>query len=415
MTRRRAAGLLVTAMVIAGAAIITKPYVDGLSLVIRAADLRGTLRRIADVDAVTVRARELEIPLSAGTLRARAYEPAGGAPRTVLLVSGLNPYGIDEPRLMKLSRELAASGVTVVTPGIPDLANFAVTPAVTEAIEQAALWLTQQPSLAPDGQVGMMGISFSGGLTMVAAARPSLRGRLAYVASFGGHADLPRVLRYLCTGVVPPPPDSASALRRLQLRRDAARDATAGDLEEHDYLVSPPRPHDYGVALILLGVANRVVPASQVEPLRAAVRRFLLASALDRVDPPKAREEFTALRAVAKTLPQPAATLLGYVNDRDVVHLGARLLPHVDAYGADPALSPARSPQQPSAPVFLLHGLRDNVIPAAEAVHLSTALRGVTPVRLLLTTLIAHADAVYPARFSEVMNAGSFWGDLLSR
>ena len=48
--------------------------------------------------------------------------------------------------------------------------------------------------------VGLMGISFSGGLSIVAAGRPTLRDRVAYVFSFGGHDDLPRVLRYLCTG-----------------------------------------------------------------------------------------------------------------------------------------------------------------------------------------------------------------------
>jgi dienelactone hydrolase len=408
---------LVAVVVMAGAAFITMPYVHGLSLVIRAADLHGALRRIADVDAQPVRMRDLEIPLATSRLQARAYEPEGRRSRTVLLVSGLHPYGIDEPRLMRLARELAASGITVVTPGIPDLTNFAVTPAVTDAIEQAARWLSGDPAFAPDGQIGMIGVSFSGGLTMVAASRPSLRGRLAYVTSFGGHADLPRVLRYLCTGVVPAPPDSESALRRLQLKpRTTGPDARPlEDAGGRDDIRSPPRPHDYGVALILLGVADRVVPPPQVQPLKAAVRRFLLASALDRVDSAKAQEEFAALRVVARKLPQPSATLLGYVNDRDVVHLGSRLLPHVDAYGADPSLSPARSPDRPDAPVFLLHGIRDNVIPAAEAAHLSAALRGVTPVRLLLTGLISHAEAVPPARFGEVMNAASFWGDLLAR
>ena len=67
------------------------------------------------------------------------------------------------------------------------------------------------------------------------------------------------------------------------------------------------------------------------------------------------------LRAVEKTLPQPSATLLRYVNDRDVIHLGARLLPYVTQYAGDPALSVSRA-AKPSAPVFLLHGVDDNVI-----------------------------------------------------
>ena len=74
--------------------------------------------------------------------------------------------------------------------------------------------------------------------------------------SFGGHGDLPRTLRYLCTGVQP------------------------------DGSVRPP--HDYGVAIILLGVADRVVPADQVEPLRQAILAFLHASHVDMVDKPQA-------------------------------------------------------------------------------------------------------------------------------
>ena len=45
-----------------------------------------------------------------------------------------------------------------------------------------------------------MGISFSGGLAVVAAGRPTLRNHLLYVFSFGGDDDLRRVLKYFCTG-----------------------------------------------------------------------------------------------------------------------------------------------------------------------------------------------------------------------
>ena len=134
----------------------------------------------------------------------------------------------------------------------------------------------------------------------------------------------------------------------------------------------------------LLGAADRVVPPAQVAPLRAAVRRYLLASALDsNVDKEQAAKEFAALRALEKTLPQPSATLLRYVNDRDVIHLGARLLPYVTQYAADPALSVSKAPK-PSAPVFLLHGTEDNVIPSIESQYLAEDLRGHAPVRLLL-------------------------------
>jgi fermentation-respiration switch protein FrsA (DUF1100 family) len=117
---------------------------------------------------------------------------------------------------------------------------------------------------------------------------------------------------------------------------------------------------------------------------------------------------------VARTLPEPAATLLRYVNDRDVGRLGLRLQPHIGAYVDQPALSPVRSPA-PSAPIYLLHGSEDNVIPSDESRHLAARLRGRVPVRLLVTDLISHAEAAGPAHTAAVLRLAAFWGDLLAQ
>jgi fermentation-respiration switch protein FrsA (DUF1100 family) len=326
----------------------------------------------------------VDLPGRTGSTRARVYAPLRTAHQTVLLVSGLHPAGIDEPRLVTLARRLAEANVIVVTPDIQELSRFEVTPVVTDRIEAAARWLATESGLAPTGRIGLMGISFSGGLAVVAAGRASLRDHLLYVFSFGGHDDLRRVLEYFCTG-------------------------REGDAMAQGLLA----PHDYGVAIVLLNVAEHLVPPHQVEPLRAAVWRFLYASYLDRIDKPRAEREFAALRDLARTLPEPAATLLRYVNDRDVAHLGPRLQPFVGFYVDQPALSPARSPA-PSTPVYLLHGRDDNVIPAAESRRLADRLRGRVPVRLLVTDLISHADADRPAHVTDVLKLAHFWGDLLA-
>ncbi len=240
----------------------------------------------------------------------------------------------------------------------------------------------------------MMGISFSGGLSIVAAGRASLRDKVAYVFAFGGHDDLPRVLRYLCTGQEPMP--------RQQVRLNADQPFTRA-------------PHDYGVAVMLLGVAERLVPPAQVARLREGIHRYLWASALDGgVDKTKAQAEFDAVRADAKAMPEPSATLLREVLDRDVVHLGARLLPYIGLYGGSPALSVSKSPK-PNVPVFLLHGTEDNVIPSIESEYLADDLRGHAPVRLLLSGLISHAEADRPPHAGDVAALASFWGDLLTR
>jgi dienelactone hydrolase len=367
----------------------------GLSLVIRGGDLRGALRSVAELDTVALVERRVRIPMAGGSIAGRVYLPAHGSNQTVLLVSGLHPGGIDEPRLMALSRELARSRVTVVTPDIPELSRFEITPGLTDHIEQAAVWLATDRELSPTGRIGLLGISFSGGLAIVAAGRPSLRGRLSYVFALGGHDDLPRVLTYLCTGIEggrsigPWQPLNPSTVRRP--------------------------PHDYGVAIVLMNVVDHLVPTEQVGPLRDAVRRFLGASHLEGFDRAAAEREFAALRTLAAGLPPPAAALLDAVNTRDVAHLGAQLLPYVASHVEAAALSPSRSPA-PGAPVFLLHGRHDTVIPAAESVYLAERLRKAqVPVRVMLTDLISHAEADQPPRVADVWRLARFWGELLAR
>jgi len=388
---------LVAAVALAALVLVVRPYAHGLSFVIRAADMGGAAGRLARLDTVAIATRDIAIPTTRGAMRARVYEP-NRSRRVALLTSGLHPSGIDEPRLVRLARQIAASGVAVVTPDIPELSRFEITPAITDAIEESGRWLAVDSGLAADHRVALMGISFSGGLSIVAAARPSLAGRVAYVFALGGHDDLPRVLRYLCTGREPRP----SPKVRL-----------ASDAGENDTFVLPP--HDYGVAVILLSIADRLVPAAQVERLRAGVRQYLWASALDGgVDKARAPAEFEAVRAYDRMLPEPSATLLRYVVERDVVHLGARLLPVLGSHGASPWLSVSKSPK-PTAPVFLLHGLADNVVPPIESEYLAEDLRGHAPVRLLLSGLISHAEADRPAHADDVVQLAGFWGDLLAR
>ena len=395
----RSEGLAKRRAIVAGSAIAlvlfgiaARPYVLGLSLVVRAANLQGLARRAADLYTVAETERLVRVPVAHTSIRARVYAPLRTSRQTVLLVSGLHPAGIDEPRLMALARELAKTNVTVVIPEIPELRQFDITPALTDRIEEAAVWLATESGMAPTGRIGLMGVSFSGGLSLVAAGRPSLRNHVSYVLSFGGHDDLPRVLRYLCTGI----------------------EAAPGGATAAPYTTAPRSPHDYGVAIILLGIADRLVPPDQAAALRAGVRRVLLASALDQVDKPQAEREFAALRVLARDLPEPSRTLLEYVNNRDVARLGPRLLPYIAFYGDAPALSASRSPK-PSAPVFLLHGRDDNVIPAVESKYLAARLRGQTSVRLLVTDLISHADADQPAHIGDVLELAGFWGDLLNR
>lgn len=363
------------------AATVGRDYVRGASFVIEAAGIEGWPRTVVSLSAGNAyRLDSVQIPTRHASLAARVFASDGAARGAVLLVPGVHAGGIEEPRLVGFAEDLAARGFIVVTAELPDLKQYLITPRSTDMIEDAARWLSEQRNLAPDGRVGLIGISFGGGLSIVAAGRPSIRDRVAFVLSFGGHGDLPRTLRYLCTGVL-------------------------ADGGAHP-------PHDYGVVIILLGVADRMVPADQVTRLRDGIRTFLEASHVDMVDKARARTIFDRAQAMAAAMPEPSRSLMTAVNDRDVARLGPRLLPHVEALGADPTLSPVDAPA-PLAPVFLLHGADDNVIPALESTRLADHLRPHTAVRVLLTPLITHAEVNRPADWGEIWKLVSFWTDVL--
>src|SRR5262249_11630290 len=126
-----------------------------------------------------------------------------------------------------------------------------------------------------------------------------------------------------------------------------------------------------------------------------------------------ATREFAHSRGLADALPEPSRTLMTYVNNRDVTHLGPILKPHLNALGGDPALSPDHSPP-PAANVYLLHGLNDTVIPSIESALLAKTLRnrGVT-VRFLATPIVTHASVDYSALASSAWALVRFWSAVL--
>jgi dienelactone hydrolase len=397
--------LLVLSLTIVGTIAVAPPYVDSLAFIARAAAMPGVAGQLADWRAQAFVAEPIrQVPTRHGPVDVRMYRPASGpSRRTVTLVPGVHMDGIREARLVGMAEDLAASGFSVMTVATPDLQRFSITPTSTDIIEDAATWLADQQRAqgTGDGKIGMLGISFSGGLSLVAAGRPSLRDRVAFVMSFGGHGDLQRVMRYLCSGNAPTMPPIGDAKRIV-----------AG--AEH---VSIRPPHDYGVAVVLLSLADRIVPTDQLEPLRRGILTFLAASSLDMVDKPRAEIEFKKARDMEAALAEPSRTLLKHVNDRAVDQLGPILLPAVESVkdaGEFTALSPERAPA-PAAPVFLLHGAEDNVIPSVETVLLAGHLQGKTEVHAILSGLITHAEVDKSAAAIEVWRLVGFWKDLMEK
>ena len=150
------------------------------------------------------------------------------------------------------------------------------------------------------------------------------------------------------------------------------------------------------------------------EQKRRGVLTFLEGSLHDLHDKARAEQYFGDARAQAAALPDPARTLLTWVNDRAVEKLGPAVLPHVERLAGDPSLSPEKSPA-PTAPVFLLHGRDDNVIPSAETPLTAGYLRrnGNTQVKTLLTPLVSHADLNTNAPIADAWRLVKFWKEMM--
>jgi dienelactone hydrolase len=381
MTVRRRVIVGVMAVAVVVPAWMAWRYGPAAALLLDLAGAETPLRAWLPATRHDVSTADFTIPTRHGEVAARLFRPATSTNRSVVVFPGIHAGGVDEPRLVEFARRLASAGVLVTVVPLPDLRRYRVTPDSTDIIEDATAWTASARPLAPSGRVGLVGISFAGGLAIVAAGRPGLDGRLAFVASLGGHGDLPRVMAYLC-GAAPP---------------------ASGDRP----------PHDYGTVVILLGALPHLLPADQVAPTSAVIRTFLDASSVYDTEPGRAEALFDVAQSMSRRLPDAGRQLAQLVVARDTPAMGARAAPHIDALGSAPALSPMRSPA-PRVPVFLIHGAGDNVIPSAETPRLAAWLaeRG-TAVRWTITPLVGHAEVRPDVPVGDLWRLVRFWTSMM--
>jgi dienelactone hydrolase len=314
------------------------------------------------------------IPASAGAIRARIYRPLpDGAGRGVVVAHGVHFRGIDEPRLVAFSRALAASGLVVLTPELADLADYRITTAGAEQIAESVRWFAGRSDLVAGGRVGLLGFSFAGGLSLLAAGEPDVGARLSWVASVGGHHDLARVLRFFVENRVETP-------RGIETKR----------------------AHEYGVVVLAYGEVDRLVPEEDRPTMRDALRAWLhedrkaardLAS---RFTSSRAQELFE--RVASGRLNELSSDLEALVRDR-----------------ADEleTLSPRGKLARISCPVYLLHGTGDTVIPASETDWADLEL-GAHEHRALVSPLLEHVEVSHEASLVEKLELVDFISHIVS-
>lgn len=334
----------------------------------------GAARVLTDLSAPPGQARgaaPIELLLPGETpVKARLYPPRGAVHRCIVVGHGVHHLGIAEPRLVRFATELATVGAMVLTPELADLADYRITRGGADVLGRATRYLAEH---CPRGrEVGLIGFSFAGGLSLLAATDPSVNRDLSYVTSVGGYHDLSRVLRFLLSDTVETPhgPEHRAA-------------------------------HEYGAVVLVYGYLDHLVPPEDLDVARRAVREWLW------------ENRGRAWGAASARTTRETEELFLKLTNGHLTDLRGALSAILEEHRAElTALSPRGHLHEIPVPVYLLHGTGDSVIPPEEALWAEREL-GAEPHATLVTPLLEHVSVSGRPRLADQLALVWFMARLL--
>ena len=315
----------------------------------------------------------LNFDTAAGSVRARLYTPQGiASPTGIVIVHGIHHLGIEELRLTHFAHAFAQSGVTVLTPEVSELADYRIDPQSIQTIGEAAHFLRERLKRE---SVGVMGLSFAGGLSLLAAADPRYSSDISFVVAVGAHDDLARVSRFLATD----------------------------HIELPDGSVKPFAAHQYGaLVLVYSHLEDFFAPADQ-PAARIALKLWLW-------------ENFDAARAQESRLSPAGRSMMDALFRHQMDQVRPQLLVEIDKHQIlMQQVSPAGHLKQVQVPVFLLHGETDNVIPASETEWLAQEIPADYLRTKLITSAFGHVDMQTQLSWRERWQLVSFMTAVLQQ
>jgi dienelactone hydrolase len=314
-----------------------------------------------------------EVPTPSGKVPARIYRPHGtsGAPG-VVLVHGVHQAGIDEVRLVRFARSIASAGVVVMTPLIAELADYRVDPRSIDTIGASAQALREklgQPT------VGMMGVSFGGGLALLTAADPRFDQDIGFVVAVGAHDDLSRVSTFFATNEIAAPDGSMVKMHA----------------------------HEYGPLVLVYSHIDDFFPRSDVAAAQVALRLWLW-------------EKRDEARAALPALSMPSREKMQRLFDGKVDSIAKEIEDELAKNReAAAAVSPRGHLGGVKVPVFLLHGAGDTVIPPSETLWLAKDLPPGVAHDVLVSTAVIHVDLDREPTLQEKWALVHFMADVLAQ
>ena len=146
----------------------------------------------APVDWVTKRpiVERVTYPTAAGEAQGDLYHPPGSGPHPgVVVCLGVVPFGVDHPQVARLGEALARAGFAALLYWSPAMRDRRLDPVDAESLALAYRWLIEWPAVDP-ARSGFLGTCVGGAVALLAAARPEVRDRVAFVAAFAPYASV---------------------------------------------------------------------------------------------------------------------------------------------------------------------------------------------------------------------------------
>ncbi|MDI1477422.1 alpha/beta hydrolase [Polyangium sp. y55x31] len=132
---------------------------------------------------------------SAFVYRSQRRAPVG----SLLLVPGLHYLGPLDARMDRFARILAAAGLTVLAPRLPDFTSLVLGERIFDDMSRAFSALLALPG-RPPGRPGVFSISFGSLPSLWLASRSGLASEVGSLIVFGGYADFGDTLRFCIHG-----------------------------------------------------------------------------------------------------------------------------------------------------------------------------------------------------------------------
>ena len=300
------------------------------------------------------RGREMEVVLATPARR-----PVVGG---VLIAPGLHFGGAEEARMKRFISVLAHAGLAVCAPDIPDYIDQVLRPSAVDDLGRALDHFRAEGGLPEGRPPAIFTISFGSWTGLEVACRPEHRGQIGGVVTFGGFADWRAALRF-CVGL--------------------------------SYADDPDRPRDpLNRPVCFMNVYDDLPGAPRApedrEALFARWRAFMEATWGRNEMKVGGRHEAVALE-LAKEVPEHLRTffLQGCAAAPGGGDLCATALEQGDPR---PWLDPRPRLVGLEAPISIVHGVDDDVIPFEEMAELQAAMPPEAEVRTYATGLYGHSE-----------------------